>query len=99
MVPDHLPDDKLGFPSLMWTSAVLLQRRPYNEYSSSSSSTGGVALSEQGAEQAGPGSQQASLAPLGGILQVDLLSLSAPAKQSHAWTVRQVCVGVMKAAC
>jgi hypothetical protein len=93
LMPDHLPNTVMKLIMLTSFLDVSLQRRPYNEYSgsssnSSSSSSGNSA--SPGAELAGSGGQQACLAPLGGILHVDLLSLSAPARQSHGWIVRQV---------
>lgn len=63
-----------------------LQRLPYDDthYKAAVAAAGVLATAESG--QVPP----CCLQPLGGVLQVDLLGLSAPAQQSRGWTVRQV---------
>eukprot|EP00878_Enallax_costatus_P026409 GHUV01028341.1.p1 GENE.GHUV01028341.1~~GHUV01028341.1.p1 ORF type:complete len:424 (+),score=159.44 GHUV01028341.1:283-1554(+) len=71
--------------------ALRVQRRPHSglqqhpgNSTTSNSDTAGAAADPQQANSS------SCLAPLGGILQVDLLTLPPAAKQSKDWTIRQV---------
>jgi hypothetical protein len=57
---------------------LVLQRLPYNQHCCGSG---------KGADG---GSKAACLAPLGGVLQLELLAVPPPAKHSRGWTVHQV---------
>eukprot|EP00879_Flechtneria_rotunda_P032576 GHRR01035806.1.p1 GENE.GHRR01035806.1~~GHRR01035806.1.p1 ORF type:complete len:294 (+),score=116.61 GHRR01035806.1:372-1253(+) len=77
------------------TRCMLLQWHPYNEFqfctgSLSDATDAATAGAATGNSAAVTDAAAKCLTPLGGVVHLDLLALSAPAKHSRGWTLRQV---------